>query len=90
MRFDLTVPFSRVVASYPNLPKPFKRYQIQPVWRAEKPQKGRYREFWQCDFDIVGAKSPLADAEIIAIIYESLKALGFKKFIINTSVIQAR
>ena len=80
LKYDLTVPLARVIAQYPNLPRPFKRYQIQTVWRAEKPQKGRYREFTQCDVDIVGSSSPLADAEIIAIMYDSLKALGFKKF----------
>lgn len=51
LRYDLTVPLCRVMAMYPDLPKPFKRYQISPVWRAERPQKGRYREFWQCDAD---------------------------------------
>jgi len=83
LRFDLTVPLARVAASYPNLPMPFKRYQLQPVWRAEKPQKSRYREFWQCDIDTLGAKSPIADAEIIAVIYQSLKDLGFEKFTIK-------
>ena len=83
LRYDLTVPLSRVVAQYPDIPKPFKRYQIQNVWRADKPQKGRYREFTQCDADIVGSKSPLADAEIIAIIYNVLKKIGFKKFTIQ-------
>jgi histidyl-tRNA synthetase len=80
LRYDLTVPLARVSANNPNLVKPFKRYQIQPVYRAEKPQKGRYREVYQCDIDIIGSSSPLADAEILAIIYESLKALGFKNF----------
>lgn len=83
LRYDLTVPLSRVVAQYPDIPKPFKRYQIQQVWRADKPQKGRYREFTQCDADIVGSKSPLADAEIIAIIYNVLKKIGFEKFTIQ-------
>lgn len=80
LRYDLTVPLARVVASYPELPRPFKRYQIQPAWRAENTQKGRYREFYQCDIDIVGSLSPLADAEIIAVINDSLKALGFTNF----------
>ncbi len=80
LRYDLTVPMARVVAMYPNIPKPFKRYQIQPVWRADKPQKGRYREFYQCDVDIIGSVSMLADAEIIAIIYETLQKLGFRGF----------
>ncbi len=81
--YDLTVPISRVLATYGNkIPLPFKRYQIQRVWRAEKPQKGRFREFVQCDFDIFGVASPLADAEIIAVIYQVLKRLGFEDFTI--------
>ena len=83
LRYDLTVPLSRVIAQYPDILKPFKRYQIQPVWRADRPQKGRYREFTQCDIDIIGSKLPLADAEIIAIIYAVLKKIGFEKFIIR-------
>ncbi len=79
MRYDLTVPTCRVLSSY-NLPLPFKRYQIQPVWRADKPQKGRYREFIQCDFDTFGIKSPIVDAEIIAIIYTILKKLNFQDY----------
>lgn len=80
LRYDLTVPLARVVGSYPELVKPFKRYQISPVWRAEKPQKGRYREFWQCDVDTVGSSSMLADAEVVAVAYESLRRLGFTRF----------
>ena len=80
LRYDLTVPLSRVVALYPQIPKPFKRYQIQPVWRADKPQKGRFREFYQCDVDIVGSPSILADAEIIAVLHASLSTLGFKNY----------
>ncbi|MBI4136957.1 histidine--tRNA ligase [Candidatus Roizmanbacteria bacterium] len=81
MRYDQTVPLSRVVAKYQNeLPMPFKRYQIQPVWRAENTQKGRFREFLQCDADIVGPSSPLADAEIITCAVNALKKLGFQKF----------
>ncbi len=83
LRYDLTVPLSRVVAMYPQIPKPFKRYQIQPVWRADKPQKGRFREFYQCDVDIVGSPSVLADAEIIAVIYHALQRLHFQKFTIR-------
>lgn len=84
LRYDLTVPLSRVVAMYPQeLPKPFKRYQIQPVWRADKPQKGRFREFYQCDIDIVGSDSMLAEAEIIAILNEILTTLGFRKYSIR-------
>ena len=80
LRYDLTVPLARVVAMNPDLVKPFKRYQIAPVWRAERPQKGRYREFYQCDADIVGSASMLADAEIVALIYTVLLRLGFKQF----------
>lgn len=77
MRYDQTVPLARVVAQYPTLPKPFKRYQIQPVWRAENTQRGRFREFLQCDIDTVGSDSPLADAEIIDATLTAAKALGF-------------
>lgn len=77
LRYDQTVPLARVVAQYGNeLSMPFKRYQIQPVWRAENTQKGRYREFLQCDADIVGVSSPLADAEILSLILEIYKKLG--------------
>lgn len=85
LRYDLTVPTARVVAQYPSIPKPFKRYQIQPAFRAEKPQRGRYREFTQCDIDTFGTTSPLADAEILAVIYECLKAIGFQKFTIRVN-----
>ncbi len=77
LRYDQTVPFSRVIAQYPELPKPFKRYQIQPVWRAENTQKGRFREFLQCDIDTVGTHSPLADAEIIDCALRVCHTLGF-------------
>ena len=81
LRYDLTVPLCRLIAMYQNqITLPFKRYQIQPVWRADRPQKGRYREFYQCDADIVGTDSILADAETIAIINEVLTTLGFKHF----------
>ena len=81
LRYDLTVPLCRVVAMYQNqIALPFKRYQMQPVWRADRPQKGRYREFFQCDADAVGSASMLADAETITLINEILTALGFKKF----------
>jgi histidyl-tRNA synthetase len=84
LRYDLTVPVSRVLAQYRDkIPLPFKRYQIQTTWRAEKPQKGRYREFTQCDIDSFGSVSPLADAEIIAVIEGGLKKLGFDKFVIK-------
>lgn len=81
LRYDQTVPLARVVAQYGSeLAMPFKRYQIQPVWRAENPQKGRFREFLQCDADIVGTSSPLADAEVIATAVDAVKALGCKNF----------
>lgn len=84
LRYDLTVPLARVVSMYEkNLPLPFKRYQMEKVWRGESPQRGRYREFWQCDVDIVGTKSPLADAEIIIVIFTTLRNLGFEKFAIQ-------
>jgi len=81
LRYDLSVPLSRVVAQYPDLLKPFKRYQIAPVWRAERPQKGRYREFYQCDADTVGAAGMLADAETLNVTYEILRRLGFRQFV---------
>jgi len=77
LRYDQTVPLARVVAQYQNkLPMPFKRYQIQNVWRADNTQKGRYREFLQCDADIVGSSSPLADAEIIKLVFTIYQALN--------------
>lgn len=83
LRYDLSVPLCRVVAMHPQLPKPFKRYQIDPVWRAERPQKGRYRQFYQCDADTVGNESMLADAENVSLIYQVLSRLGFKQFEIH-------
>ncbi len=80
LRYDLTVPLARVVARFADLPKPFKRYHISRVWRHEKKQRGRYREFWQCDADIVGAKSLIADAEILALARDVMLSLGFKNF----------
>ncbi len=83
LRYDLTVSLARLMAAYgQDLPKPFRRYQIQPVWRAERAQKqkGRFREFIQCDVDIVGTDSPIADAEILAISAEILQSLGFENF----------
>ena len=77
LRYDLTVPFARFVAMNRNdLVFPFKRYQIQPVWRADRPQRGRYREFYQCDADVVGTNSLLCEAEIIAMLQEILTNLG--------------
>lgn len=85
LKYDLTVPLARVISSYPNLPKPFRRYQIQPVWRAENTQRGRYREFYQCDVDIVGSPSPVADAEILAVTNDSLSILGFTDYKIKVN-----
>ncbi|HYF52600.1 MAG TPA: histidine--tRNA ligase [Planctomycetota bacterium] len=78
LRYDLTVPLARVAAQYQDLPKPFKRYQIAPVWRAENPGRGRFREFFQCDCDIVGSPSLLYDAECIALDLAVMKALGVR------------
>src|SRR5215510_3697466 len=81
LRYDLTVPLARVVAQYESEIKlPFKRYQLSPVWRAERPQRGRYREFYQCDADIVGIRSMVADAEIISLVVAVLRRLGFPQF----------
>lgn len=84
MRYDLTVPLARVVAQYENeITLPFKRYHIAPVWRGERPQKGRYREFYQCDVDIVGVAGMQADAEIISLVVTALRRLGFPKFAVK-------
>jgi len=83
LRFYLTVPLARVIANNPQLSKPFKRYCIGRVWRYEEIRKDRFREFWQCDIDTVGSESMQADAEILAVLVESLEALGFKKFCIK-------
>ena len=84
MRYDLTVPLARVVANYKNeLPKFFKRYQIQPVWRADRPAKGGYREFYQCDVDAIGSSSMIVEAELCAAVSEILERLGFKDFMIR-------
>lgn len=81
LRYDQTVPLSRVAAQYQNeLPSPFKRYQVQSVYRAENTQKGRFREFLQCDIDTVGVNTAFADSEIIAAAITSLQTLGFEKF----------
>jgi histidyl-tRNA synthetase len=81
--YDLTVPLARVVASNPDLPLPFKRYQIQKVWRYGDVAKGRLREFLQCDIDTVGSESMLADAEVIACAVTVLEKLGFKDFFVR-------
>jgi histidyl-tRNA synthetase len=81
LRYDLTVPLARVIAQYQNeLPKFFKRYQIQPVWRADRPARGRFREFYQCDIDAIGSKSPLIEAEQITAVGEVFSQLGFADF----------
>ena len=85
LRYDLTVPLARVVAQYADLPKPFKRYQVAPVWRAEKPGRGRYREFVQCDVDIVGTSSLAADAECIQVDNAVMAALGVERFQIRVN-----
>ena len=84
LRYDLTVPLARVVAQYQNeLPKFFKRYQIQPVWRADRPAKGRFREFFQCDIDSIGSTSPVVESEILGAVAEILTTLGFQDFILR-------
>lgn len=84
LRYDLTVPFARFVVMHQNeITFPFKRFQIQPVWRADRPQKGRYREFYQCDVDVVGSDSLLNEAEFICIYDEALSNLGLKDFSIK-------
>lgn len=81
LRYDLTVPFARYVVMHQNeITYPFKRYQIQPVWRADRPQRGRYREFYQCDADVVGSESLLNEAEFIAIYFEVLQKLRLRDF----------
>lgn len=84
LRYDLTVPLARVVANYKNeLPKFFKRYQIQPVWRADRPARGRYREFYQCDVDAIGSSSMIVEAELISAVCEILQTLGFTDFTVR-------
>src|SRR5205085_2611917 len=84
LRYDLTVPLARVVAEYGDkLPKFFKRYQIQPVWRADRPARGRFREFYQCDVDCIGTRSPVVEAELCAAASDALTALGFTNFTIR-------
>lgn len=84
LRYDLTVPFARYVVMHQHeITLPFKRFQVQPVWRADRPQKGRYREFYQCDVDVVGSESLLNEAEFILIYNEALGKLGLKDFTIK-------
>ena len=84
LRYDLTVPLARVVAEYRDkLPKFFKRYQIQPVWRADRPARGRFREFYQCDVDVLGSRSMIVEAEICGAASEVLTKLGFNDFCVR-------
>src|SRR5262245_6008030 len=84
LRYDLTVPLARVIAHHQSrLPRLFKRYQIQPVWRADRPARGRFREFYQCDVDALGSTSPVIEAEVCAAVSEALRALGFNDFTIR-------
>jgi len=85
LRFDLTVPLARLVASNPTIPKPFKRYCISRVWRYEEPQSGRFREFWQADADVIGSDKMDADVEVLAVAADCLKALGFTDFTFRLS-----
>src|SRR5690606_21708823 len=84
LRYDLTVPFARYVVMHQNeITLPFKRFQIQPVWRADRPQRGRYREFYQCDVDVVGSSSLLNEAEFVLVYQEAFTALGLKDFTVK-------
>jgi len=86
MRFDLTVPLARFAAQHINeLGTPFKRYHIGTVWRGENTQKGRYREFMQCDFDTVGTLSNAADIEVLLVIHDLMAAIGFERFTIRVN-----
>ncbi|QDG50921.1 histidine--tRNA ligase [Persicimonas caeni] len=86
LRYDLTVPLARVAAEYQNeLPRYFKRYQIAPVWRADRPQKGRFREFYQCDVDVIGSEAMTVEAEVTAALAEVLVRLGFTDFRIHVN-----
>ena len=86
MRFDLTVPFARFMAAHHDeVGVPFKRYHISKVWRGENPQKGRYREFIQCDFDIVGADNAISDTEILSMMHKSFQSLGIERYTFHIS-----
>src|SRR5256714_13850460 len=85
LRFDLTVPLARVIAQYADLPRPFRRYQVSSVWRADKPDKGRFREFTQFDLDSVGTESEIADTEIIAGMCDTLSALKIARYEVRFS-----
>jgi histidyl-tRNA synthetase len=84
LRYDLTVPLARVVAQYQNeLPRFFRRYQMQPVWRADRPAKGRFREFYQCDIDAIGSTSPIVEVDLIGAVTTVMKTLGFEDFVVR-------
>src|SRR5262245_17018880 len=86
LRYDLTVPLARVVAEYRGtLPRFFKRYQIQPVWRADRPARGRFREFYQCDVDAIGSRSPVVETEMLSAVSDVLTRLGFEDFTIQVN-----
>jgi histidyl-tRNA synthetase len=86
LRFDLTVPFARFAAQHiARLGTPFKRYHMGPVWRGESPQHGRFREFWQCDFDTIGTMGNAADIEVVLVIHDLLVALGLERFRIHVN-----
>lgn len=86
LRYDLTVPMARVIAARQNdITFPFRRYQMQPVWRGDRPQRGRYREFYQCDVDCVGSRSMVVDAEMVAIHHQAFAGLGFTNFVTQVS-----
>jgi histidyl-tRNA synthetase len=86
LRFDLTVPFARFAAEHLNeIGTPFKRYHIAPVWRGENTQRGRYREFVQCDFDTIGTDSNVSDIETLMVIHDLMKAIGFERFTIRVN-----
>jgi len=84
LRYDLTIPFARYVVQHRNeITFPFRRYQVQPVWRADRPQKGRYREFWQCDADVIGTNSLVSELDLIQIYHEVMTLLGLKSYILK-------
>jgi len=83
LRFEWTASLARVIASHRELPKPFKRYAIGPVWRYERPSEKNRREFWQMDVDVVGVADPIADTEVLAVAVDSLKSIGFEGFVIR-------
>jgi histidyl-tRNA synthetase len=92
LRYDMTVPLARVAAAYGSqLPTPYKRYTIGPVWRADRPGRGRFREFWQCDLDILGSRSPLADAEVLCAVCEAMARLDVPGFtvLLNSRLVLA-